>query len=110
MSDDRLVRIFREVARPVEPDARFADRLFERLLIDVDLGTKSSPNATSAVVWTRRRVEQQTRRASLGWLAAAIAVLLALAGVVAATGAVARSPERLVSDSQRLYADPPPFD
>ena len=108
MPDDRIARILADLGRPVEPDREFADRLFDRLVDEVDFGTGRARR--HALIRVRAGIRWNVPEAGRAWLVAALLLAAVLLSVLALIGATVRDPTRLMLRSQDLYRDPPPFD
>lgn len=116
MLDDRLLRGFRHFDAPVEPDASFAERLFEDLATDLGFRREVGPADTlggrirRAIGLERLPVGRQALR--LAYLAAVLGLLLVLlmATLYMASQRDPRpAPIDLVRLSQAAYDDPPPI-
>ena len=108
MPDDRIARILGDLGRPVEPDREFADRLFDRLVDEVDFGTGRARR--HGLIPVRAGIRWNVPEAGRAWLVAALLLAAVLLAVLALIGSTLRDPTQLVLRSQDLYQDPPPFD
>ncbi len=107
MSDERLSTSFRVLDGPIQPDAAFAEHLFEALA--ADLGFRR-------VTWREaivRRFANASPAFRLAYLAAMLGLLLATAIAAALVGAELLRPRtaaEIVAASQAAQFDPPAYD
>ena len=107
MSDDRLFDSFHVLDRPIQPDAGFAEHLFEALA--ADLGFRPVTRREAIV----RRFTDASPTFRLAYLAAILGFLLAAAIVAALVGAELLNTKTaldIVAASQAAQLDPPAYD
>ena len=107
MADDRLFDGFGALDRPTQPDAAFAEGLFEDLA--TDLGFRPVTHRASLM----RRFAYAPPAFRLAYLAAMLGLLLAAGIVAALVGAqlsTTRSVMDIVAASQATQLDPPAYD
>ncbi|HET7726956.1 MAG TPA: hypothetical protein VFK54_06460 [Candidatus Limnocylindrales bacterium] len=109
MADDRVAARLRPLRQPVVPDPEFAERLFLRLVAEVDFerGTVRRASLPSRV---RRAWQLTARERRVIWTLAAVALLLGLLLSLAIIGSRVPAPSELVSRSQAVYDSPPAFE
>ena len=103
MTDDRIARLFRDVAGPSEPDAAFREALFESLVAQMDFGGRTRRSNRVVHLFAASRVR-------LAWIAI---VLLLVAALIAAAGILGRRLlDRVdpIGRSQDAMRHAPPFD
>lgn len=109
MADDRVAARLRPLRQPVVPDPEFAERLFLRLVAEMDFerGTVRRASLTSRI---RRAWQLAARERRVIWTLAAVALLLGLLLSLAMIGSRVPVPSDLVSRSQAVYDSPPAFE